>query len=113
MLNKFCKRLKQLRKEKGLKIKDLEKKFGKTSSTFSKYEKGTQNMSIELLCKFADFYGVSVDYLLGRTEIKNYEEIEKRYGEIIDLINKMEKKNFDKKTLELIQEHLKLIKTHI
>ena len=38
-------------------------------NTYSQYEIGTLNYPIEALMKLADFYGVSVDYLLGRTDV--------------------------------------------
>lgn len=39
-------------------------------NTYSQYEIGTLNYPIDVLMKLADFYGVSVDYLLGRTPVK-------------------------------------------
>ena len=38
-------------------------------NTYSQYEVGTLNYPIDVLMKLADFYAVSVDYLLGRTDI--------------------------------------------
>jgi len=38
-------------------------------NTYSQYEIGTLNYPIDVLMKLADFYGVSVDYLLGRTGV--------------------------------------------
>lgn len=38
-------------------------------NTYSQYEIGVLNYPIDVLMKLADFYGTSVDYLLGRTEI--------------------------------------------
>lgn len=38
--------------------------------TYSRYENGEHAIPIEVLCKLADYYGVSVDYLLGRTDQK-------------------------------------------
>jgi len=40
-------------------------------TTYSKYELGKINIPIEVFIKLADFYNVSVDYLLGRTSNKN------------------------------------------
>lgn len=37
-------------------------------NSISRYENGTREAGYELLCRFADYYGVSVDYILGRTE---------------------------------------------
>ena len=39
-------------------------------NTYSQYEIGTLNYPIDVLMKLADFYNVSVDYLLGRTVVK-------------------------------------------
>ncbi|MBO5339891.1 MAG: helix-turn-helix transcriptional regulator [Oscillospiraceae bacterium] len=39
-------------------------------NTYSQYEVGTLNYPIDVLLKLADFYNVSVDYLLGRTDIR-------------------------------------------
>ena len=38
-------------------------------NTYSQYEIGTLNYPIDVLMKLADFYNVSVDYLLGRTSV--------------------------------------------
>ena len=39
-------------------------------NTYSQYEIGVLNYPVDVLIKLADFYGVSVDYLLGRTKNK-------------------------------------------
>lgn len=39
-------------------------------NTYSQYEIGVLNYPVEVLMKLADFYGVSVDYLLGRTPVQ-------------------------------------------
>ena len=39
--------------------------------TYAAYENGVNSMTPETLCKIADIYGVSVDYLLNRTEIRS------------------------------------------
>ncbi len=39
-------------------------------TTYSDYELGRLNVPVAVLHKLADFYGVSVDYLLGRTNVK-------------------------------------------
>ncbi len=40
-------------------------------TTYSKYELGKINIPIEVFMKLAEYYDVSVDYLLGRTSTKN------------------------------------------
>ena len=39
-------------------------------NTYSQYEIGVLNYPIEVLLKLAEFYGVSVDFLLGRTSVR-------------------------------------------
>ncbi|WP_018130974.1 helix-turn-helix domain-containing protein [Effusibacillus pohliae] len=65
----FGERLRQLRKQKNLTMKEFGKKFGLAESTISGYENGTRTPDLETIEKFADFFGVTVDYLVkGRTE---------------------------------------------
>ena len=62
--------LKKLRDEKGLTLKQMGEILGVSHMTYQRYEKNDTDVSTEMLSKLADFYGVSADYLLGRTEIK-------------------------------------------
>ena len=59
-------RLKELRESRRLTQDGLGKKFGLAGSTISLYERGQRQADYETLIKFADFFDVSVDYLLGR-----------------------------------------------
>lgn len=68
-------RLKELRIEKDLLQKDLAEKIGITQQSISFYESGRREPDNELLIKFANFFNVSIDYLLGRTDIRNIEEV--------------------------------------
>ena len=67
-------RLKELRLNNGLKQLDLLKKFN--SARYSQYENDKRVPDYELLIKFADFYNVSIDYLLGRTNVIKPENID-------------------------------------
>lgn len=58
--------LKALRKEKGLTIAESAERFGVAPRTYSSYEAGEREPNISLINQFADFYGVTTDYLLGR-----------------------------------------------
>lgn len=57
-----------LRKEKGDTQNELAKKIGTTNKVVWTYEKGRCEPSIDLLIKLADYFNVSVDYLIGRTD---------------------------------------------
>ncbi len=66
----FSQRLKLLRNVNKTTQEDLAKYLGVGRATVAGYEtKGTQP-SFETLFKIADYFSVSIDYLLGRTEIK-------------------------------------------
>ena len=60
--------LKQLREEKGLVQKELAAVLHVSNGTVSNYENGVHSPNLDILCKIADYYGVSVDYLLGRAD---------------------------------------------
>lgn len=59
-------RLKELRLAKGMTQSEVAKVIGYSSLSYSRYEKGEREPDISTLCKLADFFEVSVDYLLGR-----------------------------------------------
>ena len=61
---------KQIREENGLTQKDCADKFGLTLRAWQSYEQGVSEPKYEVLCRIADEFNVSTDYLLGRTEIK-------------------------------------------
>ena len=63
-------RLKNLRNEKGLNQEDFGKIFGLVKSTISMYENGHSTPDDELKKKFAKFFDVSLDYLMGESDIK-------------------------------------------
>lgn len=59
-------RLRELRKNHGLTLKELGKKVSMHDNTLSQYEMGKRNPSLKTWQQLADFYGVSVSYLQGR-----------------------------------------------
>lgn len=61
-------KLKELRKEHKLSMKELGKILGLSESTISLYEAGKREPDIKTLIKMADYFDVSVDILLGRDE---------------------------------------------
>ena len=64
-------RLYQLRKSKGLSQITVEMDTGVDQSLLSKFEKGVRIPPTETLIKLADFYNVSIDYILCRTDKPN------------------------------------------
>ena len=67
----FSKRLKELREEHGLSLRELAEKCGLSKSAVHLYELGTRNPKREALEEFACFFNVDMDYLLGKTDVKN------------------------------------------
>ena len=63
-------RLRALREDHDLTQKTLAEFLQVHQTTYSDYERGELNVPLSVLDRLADYYGVSVDYLLGRTEIK-------------------------------------------
>lgn len=70
MIMMYQSRLKDLREDKDLKQKELSALLSIHQTTYSDYELGRLNVPIPALHTLADFYNVSVDYLLGRTNRK-------------------------------------------
>ena len=61
-------RLKELRKKKGISQLRLATDLNTTQNTISRYETGEREPGIDELIKIAEYFNVSVDYLIGRTE---------------------------------------------
>jgi transcriptional regulator with XRE-family HTH domain len=66
----YKQRLRDVREDKDLKQKHIAEYLQVHQTTYSDYELGNVNIPVTVLHKLADYYGVSVDYLLGRTNIK-------------------------------------------
>lgn len=62
------KRIAMLRKEKGWGQKQLASYLKVSISTISNYEQSVHSPDLSILCKLADLFEVSTDYLLGRTD---------------------------------------------
>ncbi len=63
-------RLKEIREDRDLLQKDIAKVLKMTQVQYSRYETGTRLIPIDKLNALANFYGVSVDYLICRTDVK-------------------------------------------
>ncbi len=61
-------RLREMRKDRDLSQEDLSNILNVSQPNYGKYETEKVNIPIELLHQLADFYNVSIDYLLYRTD---------------------------------------------
>ncbi|MBR6652077.1 MAG: helix-turn-helix transcriptional regulator [Anaerotignum sp.] len=64
-------RLKNLREERKISQQKLAIELNVSQASISKYEKGLAEPDIPMLCTIAEFFHVSVDYLIGRTSTRN------------------------------------------
>ena len=67
----FGKKLKELRLEKKINQSELGEKIGISPSTVGMYERDQRFPDKDIRGKIADYFEVSVDYLLGRTDERN------------------------------------------
>lgn len=67
----FAQRLVSLREEENKTQQELADEIGITRQSLSLYEKAERTINIELLARIADYFKVSTDYLMGRTDIKS------------------------------------------
>lgn len=64
-------RLKQLRTDSSMTQLDVARLLGVERSTYVKYERGSSDPSTATLIRLADYFGVTVDYLIGHDVIDN------------------------------------------
>ena len=94
-------RLKQLRKEKDVTQQEISEQLDISRGIYGNYETGFAKPPIDVLEKLADYFNVSTDYLLGRTEIKKYEDMQ---------IEHNKEYSVSEKDIEYIKELYKKIK---
>ena len=103
-------RVKELANERNMTIAELERKLDFGQGSISKWNK--QSPSSERLQKAADYFDVSTDYLLGRTDKRNYydltekdqKDIQKQLEKIVEDMSKADSIAFSKDSEELSPE---------
>ena len=117
-------RIQKLSRERGLSVRELGRKLDIGETTIYKWK--TQTPKLDVLEKVADYFDVSVDYLVGRTDKKlPFDRWERMYGDAIreeqstynanktsdlaenDVVFTFEGKKIPKEDLELIREIIK------
>ena len=63
-------RIRNLREDKDLTQTDIANYLNITQRTYSRYENDERSIPIEILSKLADYHNTSIDYLIGRTNVK-------------------------------------------
>ena len=72
----FPRTLSLLRKEKGVSQKDAAKELGVSQALLSHYERGLREPGLKFVALAADYYGVSADFLLGRTQSRDGSDVD-------------------------------------
>lgn len=104
----FGERIKSLRIEKEWTQEFVCKKLNISSGALSRYETGMyEPKSLELVKDFANLFGVSTDYLLGKSDIRNPEELKK-----VPFANAggLDTKGLDTEDLKELQKQIDYIK---
>lgn len=116
----FAERLRELRTAAGLKQEDLARILGTTPNAISKYETGSRRPSHEALIAIADYFNVSLDYLLWRTYVRvpayiiaNMDnQTMSAYNDILKIItNNQEEIYFIRDLLNFLENNTKLSRT--
>ena len=94
-------RLKKLREEKKLKQEELANILSVSASSIGMYERNLREPDDDLKLKISKYFNCSIDYLVGKTDIRNYEE---------DKANDVDLTGLDNEDIEKIQEYADLIK---
>lgn len=96
----FCDIFSELRKDRHLSQAEMAGLMSVSPATVSNYETGRYAPSLDTVVWLAEFFGVTTDYLLGRTsDSVSAKKLEQEYvngktvGEIVDLLLSMRKEN--------------------
>lgn len=98
-------RILELLEEKGVSQKQLATAIGVSTGNVSDWKVGRAKPSIEVLGRIADFFGVSVDYLIGRTDVKNVDDLIMIYNVGID--RWMQERIFSTDEKTILKENLR------
>lgn len=97
-MTSFAQRLRYLRKQHRLTQKELGEKLGVSGPTVTRWEKGQFEPETDKLKDISDFFGVTIDYLLGNDGNKDKQE-----ADVTDILEQLKKRPYarDPETGEL------------
>jgi len=84
----FCTRLKDLRKSMSKTQLEVSQELGVPQSTYAGYEINRSEPNMETLTKISDYFNVSIDYLLGKSDVKATQAE-------VDFLKELETKSID------------------
>lgn len=99
--------LKKIRQDNNLTQEELAKKIDTSRSNIANYENNKNMPSVDILDKLSKMFNVSIDYLLGKSDIRNPEEIKK-----VPFANAggLDTKGLDDEDIEELQRQIDYIK---
>ena len=100
-------RIKFLREELNMTQQELANKLNGAKSTVAMYEKGDRKPSMEILLRLSDIFDCSIDYILGKSDIKNPEELKN-----VKFANSsgLDTEGLDEEDLEELQRQIEYMK---
>lgn len=101
--------IKELRDEKDIKQKDLATYLGVSPSTIGMYEQNRRTPDSEMILKLSDFFNVSTDYLLGKSNIRNPEQNSNKVNmrkEVETIAAHLEDKDITPKKMKLLKSYI-------
>lgn len=109
------KNLRIIRKKNGITMKELGEKLDLAESTISQYETGKRQPDNTTLMRIAEFFGVTTDFLLGKTSdaalnIKDERDIAKKLDSILAEMNSQDAMMFDGEEIEMDEESKELLR---
>lgn len=103
-------RIRELREEKEISQKVLAEIIGVSPSTIGMYEQNRRNPDSEMLKSLADYFDVSVDYILGRTSLRNPQQTSTlKKKEVETIAAHLDDKNITPKKMKMIQDYIDLL----
>ena len=106
----FAVRLAELRVERGMNQRQVSGELGVSQAVLSHYENGLREPKLEFVLKLCSYYGVTADYLLGRTD-ERADAATRLSGMICDKISTLEEMRTQEK--QIIDELSSLCKEQI
>lgn len=91
---KFSKNLKTLRNQKGITQDDIARIINTSRSCISNYESGNREPDNETILIIADYFNVSVDFLLGRSAVRTLFKDEDTLCRVQEILSSLESVNF-------------------
>mgnify|MGYP003207154493 CR=1 FL=1 len=89
MAKGFSEVMSLLRREKGLSQRSVASDLHISQALLSHYEKGAREPGLDFVIRACDYYGVSADYLLGRTDRPKGSDLEGRLRILADSLRDM------------------------